>query len=51
MDLINELKLDDKVGQIHIGINCGNEWNQEILETIRNRYQNIYYIWVYDDND
>ena len=51
MKIINELDINQKVGEIWIRLNNSNPINEEIIRMIINSYNNVYSIHVRDDND
>jgi len=52
IDVIDELNVNDKVGEIHIKLNQSIEKiNRQIIKTMINRYHNVYSIGIYDQND
>lgn len=48
--MINRTDSDHRVGNVVIGIGDSNEWNNEIIKTMMDRYINVYGIGVDDDN-
>jgi len=51
LKMINEMNVNHKVGTIRITVSNSNPINEEILRMINNRYNNVYEIVVYDNND
>jgi len=46
--MIDTLNVDGNVGVVEIGVNNNDQWNNEIIKTIMNKYSNIYAIGVFD---
>jgi len=46
--MINLLGADSKVGIVHIEIDSSNEWDNEIIRMMMNRYTNLHGIGVTD---
>lgn len=51
MKMVNELGGDKRVGRVIIRLDSKDEWDEEIMRTMMDRYQNIYHIYVLDYND
>ena len=51
MEMINTLNANSKVGGLEIRLDSDNRWNDRIVRMMMDRYTNIYWIIVYDDND
>lgn len=48
IEMITQFKVDHKVGYLSIQIDDSTEWNEDIIATIMEKYQNVHYI-VIDD--
>jgi len=51
MNMINELNVNHKVGEISITLSNNNPINEEIIRMMISNYDNVYSILVYDYND
>jgi len=49
--MINEMGLNDKVGEIIVFLKDSNEWNDKILTWIISKYTSVYAINIFDIND
>ena len=49
--MVNKLNTNSKVGRIYISLNNGNVLDQEVMETLVRRYENIYYVWIQSTNN
>ena len=51
MNMINELNVNQKVGRIWITLNNDNPINEEIIRMIINSCNNVYQIYICDENN
>ena len=51
MKMIDELNVNQKVGEIGIGISNTNPINEQIIRIMINNYKNVYNIYVIDITD
>jgi len=51
LDMINTLDANSNVGEVSIKFDRTNYYNDEILKTMMNKYNNLYSIELQDDND
>ena len=51
MEMVNKLNTNSKVGRIYISLNNSNVLDQEVMETLVRRYENIYYVWIQSTNN
>ena len=49
--MINQLNADHKVGMIQIKLNHKNPMNEQIVRMMTNNYNNVYCIYVVDNNN
>jgi len=49
--MVNKLNTNSKVGRIYISLNNSNVLDQEVMETLVRRYENIYYVWIQSTNN
>jgi len=49
--LIDTLNADSKVGRVIIEFRSSNEWNDQIIMMIINKYSNVYHIGITHYND
>jgi len=50
LGMINRLECDSNVGSVEITLSSSNEFDDGIMRMMMNRYSNLYWIRVYDNN-
>ena len=48
IDIIDEIQVNHKVGEVWIEINDENPFSVDFIESINKRYKNLYHIWIID---
>lgn len=49
--MIDQLNVADKVTKVTIVLSDSNKWTDELITTMVTKYQNIYSVRVFDNND